>query len=103
VKACKQNHPDAPRPLKGAYLLHDKAGLPYSKNALDSALQRIIKKAMKEGAEINGKVVKLETSFTFHDLKATGISDHESKHGGHRSEKMRKVYDRLPEQIKATK
>lgn len=41
--------------------------------------------------------------FTFHDLKARGITDHKDKHGGHKSEKMRAVYDRLPDYIAATR
>lgn len=32
--------------------------------------------------------------FTFHDLKAKGVTDHPQKEGGHKSAKMRAVYDR---------
>ena len=32
--------------------------------------------------------------FTFHDIKAKGITDHPDKEGGHKSPKMRVVYDR---------
>lgn len=94
VKAAKALNSDAPTPVTGAYLLHDKNGLPIKKNAFDSAWQRIMKAALKNG---------LEEPFTFHDLKAKGITDHKDKHGGHKSGKMKRVYDRLPDLVKATK
>lgn len=94
VKATEAINKQAPTPISGAYLLHDKKGLKFTKNALDTGWQRIIAKALVSG---------LQDNFTFHDLKAKGISDHEHKHGGHRSGKMKLVYDRLPDLVKATK
>lgn len=94
VNEAMQLFPKAPAPISGSFLLHDKKGLPIKKNAFDSARQRIMAKAKAAG---------LEESFTFHDLKAKGISDHEHKYGGHKSGKMKRVYDRLPAVVKATK
>lgn len=94
IDAAKKYNSSAPIPVTGAHLLHDKKGLAIKKNAFDSAWQRIIKKALAGG---------LDERFTFHDLKAKGISDHEHKHGGHKSGKMKRVYDRLPDLVKATK
>ena len=37
--------------------------------------------------------------FTFHDLKAKGISDHKDNFGGHRSASMRKVYVRKLQEV----
>ncbi len=94
VAAAKKFNSKAPSPVTGAYLLHDKKGLQYKKNALDTAWRRVMDEALDSG---------LEQGFTFHDLKAKGISDHQHKHGGHRSGKMKRVYDRLPDLVKATK
>lgn len=94
IAEAKKFNSDAPTPVTGAYLLHDKKGLPFKKNALDSAWRRVMDEALESG---------LEQSFTYHDIKAKGISDHQHKHGGHRSGKMKRVYDRLPDLVKATK
>lgn len=76
------------------YLIHDKDGLPIKKNTFDSAWQRLMVKALKNG---------LKEKFTFHDIKARGVSDHETKFSGHRSEKMAAVYDRKISEIKSTR
>jgi len=81
VDQAKAINPQAPSPIGGTYLLHDKAGQPVKKNAFDSAWQRLMKKWAGE-------------PFTFHDLKAKGITDQRDNWGGHRSGKMRKVYVR---------
>ena len=46
---------------------------------------------------------KLDNPFTFHDLKAKGITDHKDNHGGHRSPQMRKTYVRQLPEIPATR
>ena len=51
--------------------------------------------------EIDGVQALLKETFTFHDIKAKGIIDNETKEGGHRSKKMEVVYDRKPSIIKA--
>ncbi len=97
VQGCKSIYPKAPRPLRDSdhFLLHNKNGKPFPKNALDSAWQRIIAKAKAHG---------LKASFTFHDIKAAGCTDHENENAGmHKSKKMIAVYDRLPKQIPATR
>lgn len=89
---------DAPTPLKpeDRFLIHDKWGKPIKKNAFDTAWQRIRAKAMKDGWE-NRKLVE---QFTFHDLKAKGVSDHVEQDGGHMTEKARQIYIRkLKEQV----
>jgi len=84
-------------------IFKSKAGTQISKSGFDSAWQRVRDKAMKEGLEIDGQVVTLKESFTFHDIKAKGVTDHATKASGHRSKKMLAVYDRKPEIIKATR
>ena len=46
---------------------------------------------------------KLDNPFTFHDLKAKGITDHKDNFGGHRSPQMRKTYVRQLPVIPATR
>jgi integrase len=61
----------------------------YSQSAFSSAWRRLM--------------AKVDKPFTFHDLKAKGISDHESNWGGHRSPAMRKTYVRKLQEIPATR
>lgn len=103
LDAAKRIYPNAPVPISGAYLLHDKNGLKISKNRFDSAWQRVMEKAKETGAEVNGQQTKLEESFTFHDLKAKGTTDHTEQWAGHKSEKARQVYIRRLREIDATR
>ena len=65
----------------------------YSEHAFRSAWRRLQGKMDKAGIE----------RFTFHDLKAKGISDHKDNFGGHRSKAMRRVYVRKLQEIPATR
>lgn len=103
ITAAKCIHPDAPVPAYGAYLLHDAKGLKVSKNRFDSAWQRIMEKAVNDGLKIDDHIVKLEQPFTFHDLKAKGMTDHTEHWAGHKSEKARLVYIRKLRVIDATR
>ncbi len=89
VELAKSHNKD----VLSKYLIHRKDGRKYTKNALDSAWQRVIKKALdkKEG---------LKERFTFHDLKAYGVSYHENHHSGHKSEKAKAIYLRQVDQVK---
>lgn len=62
VDAAKAYNADAPSPLSGAFLIHDRHGAPIKKNAFDTAWQKVMAKAEAQGVE----------RFTFHDLKARG-------------------------------
>lgn len=62
--------------------------------AFDTAWQRLMGKAMEAG---------LRERFTFHDLKAKGVTDHAEQWAGHRSERMRQVYVRKAREIQATR
>ncbi len=57
---------------------------------------------MSEGATINKNKKILVERFTFHDIKAKGVSDHGSHHSGHKSARMTDVYLRKLEEAKAT-
>ena len=79
------------------YLLHDSNGQKIKEYTFKSARQRLIKKAVKEGLIIR---------FTFHDLKAKGVSDFDGGKklaSGHRTDKMGDVYDRKSGTVKPTR
>ena len=84
VNECKAFNADAPAPLSGSYLIHDKHGSPIKRNAFQSAWGRAQRAWKEKGGE----------RFTFHDLKAAGTSNQKDNYAGHKSEKMRKVYVR---------
>lgn len=86
VKSCKAFNAEAPTPITGAYLIHDKHGSPIKRNAFQTAWGRAMRAWVAKGNE----------RFTFHDLKAAGITDQKDNFGGHKdtSGKMRKVYVR---------
>ena len=69
------------------------------KDAFRSAWQSLMRKVMRKGL--------LKERFTFHDLKAKGISDFEGEGGkqlagGHKSAAMTAVYDRKRKKVDAT-
>lgn len=103
IDAAKSLWPNAPIPNSGAFLLHNKNGLKITKNAFDSAWQRVMEKAIESGIEIDGKNLKLSEKFTFHDLKAKGVTDHTEHHSGHKSEKARQIYIRRLQEVDATR
>lgn len=116
---CSEVYPRAPTPIKGRHLLHDRHGLPWTKKALDTAWKRVMTQAIdlgaeigqelaaeaqKAGARVEGARVWLDKKFRFHDIKHTGITDHESDNAGlHKSERMQKLYDHKIKRMPATR
>jgi len=72
----------------GTHICHQ-----YTEHGFRSAWTRLKKKMIADGME----------PFNFHDLKASGISDHETNHSGHRSPAMRKTYVRKLQEVPATR
>ncbi len=72
--------------------IRDNKGNRITKGALDSMWRRVWAKAqlMLE----DGQVESIPDHYTLHDLKAKGLTDHPNKDAGHKSPKMREVYDR---------
>lgn len=103
INAAKAIHPNAPVPIAGAFLLHDKKGLKISKNRFDSAWQRLMETSITQGLETQEGLLRLEEKFVFHDLKAKGITDHTEQWAGHKSEKARQIYVRKLRRIDATR
>lgn len=71
-------------PIGDAILLLNNHGSRITDRAWNSALGRLRPKMDALGIE----------RFTLHDLKAAGMSNQEDNYGGHRSERMRRVYVR---------
>jgi integrase len=84
VNACKAHNADAPTPITGTYLIHDKRGRRIKQNAFQTAWGRLQRKWEESGGE----------RFTFHDLKSAGYSDQREQWAGHKSDRMHKVYSR---------
>lgn len=124
LEFCRAIYPDAPTPIKGRFLLHTSKGLKYTKNALDSAWQRVVEKAKTTGAilppklagEARAQGARVDDDnrtyllandpepFTFHDIKPKGKTDHDDEAaGGHKSRKMDAVYQRKPVTRDATR
>lgn len=91
VSYAKSLHPEAPAPIAGTYLIHDKHGKPITNSCFKSAWRRLMDKVEATGIE----------PFTFHDLKAKGVTDHKDHAGV--SERMKKVYVRKLSKVEATR
>lgn len=94
IALARSLFPDAPihttRPL-----IHDKTGKAIPREAFKTAWGRIMNKSLESG--------KLKERFTFHDIKAKGVTDHADKASGHKTKKMQAVYDRKPSVTMSTK
>jgi integrase len=97
LRAAVDRALDLPSQVASFYLLHDKRGQRIRKRAFSSAWQRAVKNAvLKNGIQ----------PFTFHDLKAKGVSDFvgdKIKASGHKSFRMVSIYDRSIELVASTK
>jgi hypothetical protein len=80
--------------IASRYIVH-RRGQRITKNAFDSAWQRLMDEAERRGL--------VAERFTFHDLKAKGVSDHEQHYSGHKSERQRGDYIRKPDEVEATR
>jgi len=93
VDACKRHNANAPAPISGSYLIHTKRGEPIKYRAFRSSWVRLMQKWEQKGGQ----------HFTFHDLKASGVSDHATNASGHKSDAMKKVYVRKAQLTEATR
>lgn len=84
IADCQAFNAQAPTPIAGAYLIHDRKGKAISRNAFQTAWGRAMSAWVAAGNE----------RFTFHDLKAAGYSDQQEQFAGHKSDRMHKVYSR---------
>ena len=79
------------------YLLHDAKGQPINLSSFRTAWNRLMSMALEKG---------LKERFTFHDLKAKGVSDFDGPKqlaAGYKSARMAEVYNRKPEKVPSTK
>lgn len=89
VDAAQALYPNA----RSRYLIHNVDGSMITENQFRSAWRRTMARALKSG---------LKKSFTFHDLKARGVTNHPTQHSGHKTERMKQVYVRKAPQVSAT-
>ena len=119
-QSCRQINASAPTPMdkKKHFLLHDKFGQRFKASSISTAITRIKKIGASIGAKlppeleaeaknagakmVNGRVL-MPTDFTFHDIKAKGVTDHETRASGHNSDRMKSVYIRKGDVVQATK
>jgi len=85
--------PDAPVSIQRP-IFHSRNGSPIPAESFKTAWGRVMREALKQG---------LKERFTFHDIKAAGVSDHETKASGHRTKKAAAVYDRKPGIVSPTR
>lgn len=81
------------------FLILNRKGVPYTKNGRDTAWQRVYQKLVESGHASMEK----HKRFTFHDIKAKGVSDHENHESGHKSDRAKAVYMRKVKEVIATK
>lgn len=80
-------------------LLITRFGLPYTTHGINSAWRRVYAKLVLAGKASNDPAEK----FSFHDIKAKGVSDHARHESGHKTEKAKAVYLRKTKEVEATK
>lgn len=88
---------DSPAVVKSFYLLHDGKGQKIRTSTFQTAWNRLMRSAVDRG---------LKERFTFHDLKAKGVTDFDGdkQHAaGHRSAKVAQDYNRKPELVPSTR
>lgn len=86
-----------PSTITSFYLLHDRKGQRITESAFDSAWGRVMTAARAQG---------LAERFTFHDIKAEGITDFDGdkqKSAGHRTARIADGYIRKPEKTPSTR
>lgn len=91
--AMARNHVPAPTKPEESFLVVSQEGTPLSKSGLDTAWQRLIRKAIAAG------VITAEQRFSLHGLKHRGVTDTKGNKAdkqtasGHKSEQMMHRYD----------
>jgi len=80
-------------------LLITRAGVAYTKGGVNSAWRRAYAQLVAKGLASDNPPDK----FSFHDIKAKGVSDHARHESGHKSEKAKAIYMRKIKEVEATK
>ena len=93
VDKARAIYPDAPVSMERP-LLHTRQGGLIPASSFKTAWGRVMGRALSEG---------LAERFTFHDLKAKGVTDHAEHASGHKSAKMQAVYNRRPGTVEPTR
>lgn len=79
------------------HLFHEPDGSPIEPQRFAGRFKDCMRRRVAAGK------ISAEERFTFHDMKAKGVSDHEGQYSGHRTETGRKIYIRKAPKIKGSK
>ncbi len=79
------------------YLFHEPDGSPIVPQYFSRRFKDCMRRRLAAGK------ITAEERFTFHDMKAKGVSDHEGQYSGHRTETGRKIYIRKAPKIKGSR
>ena len=79
------------------YLFHDEDGSKITPKHFSSRFKDCIRRRVAAGK------ITAQERFTFHDMKAKGVSDHEGNYSGHRTAKGRKIYIRKAPKVKGSR
>ncbi|MCK9468253.1 MAG: hypothetical protein M0Q49_02445, partial [Porticoccaceae bacterium] len=85
-----------PARLGTMWIIRNRDGQRYTRDGFNSIWSRVLKRALAQGL--------IAESFTFHDLKAKGISDFEGDKqlfSGHKTRAQMEAYNRKPELVKS--
>lgn len=82
---------------KSNKLFHDPDGSPISAKKFSSRFKDCMTRRQASGK------ITAEERFTFHNMKAKGVSDHEGNYSGHKTEKGRKIYIRKAPKVKGSR
>ncbi|KEQ18613.1 hypothetical protein GZ78_00265 [Endozoicomonas numazuensis] len=78
------------------YLFPDKDGSRLTEEKISSRFKDTMRRLVESGK------LTSEERFTFHDLKAKGVSDHEEQYSGHKTLKGKKIYIRKAPKVKGS-
>ena len=103
LKAAIQSARNINKDVDSEYLLHSQCGSRLVSSSVDTAWQRLMINVVGSEIEYEGKKYILKERFTFHDIKAAGVSDHVDNESGHKTEKAKAVYMRKIREVEATR
>ena len=79
------------------HLFHESDGSPIEPQKFAARFKDCMRRRVAAGK------IAPEERFTFHDMKAKGVSDHEGQYSGHRTEEGKKIYIRKAPKIKGSR
>ena len=84
------------RETNSHYLFPDSKGQQLTERKFSSRFKDTMRRLVESGK------LKEEERFTFHDMKAKGVSDHQEQYSGHKTLKGKKIYIRKAPKVKGS-